>query len=273
MKLLAISLALSSMTAFAGEFGINANTEIKDVPNVENFQVVRTQFLNERRSGFAKSSNNFPTRTARAYDPINKVRYEKAIVGKTYKASIFRGYDYWRYVTVYNVETQAERVSYLPYFEESCHDSSFFMAQWGETRNFKVSMTSSVGAKVGVEGMGLDSSLSITLEQGVAFSAQRRVQAGKGIAAKHYPYKLSDTWKGVTYIQVYDKDARTIGYLQPSYLEDWFGGYPADFELDNQNVGFKVKREIIHTCEGYDANEDPISADDLYLKGEYIRQE
>lgn len=273
MKLLAISLTLSSLAVYGGEFGITSNTEVKDVPNVESFSYVRSHSAINRVQGFTKSTTDFPSKSVRAYDPVNKKRYEKSVAGKTYKASIFRGYDYWRYVTVYNVSTDAERVTYLPYFEENCHDSSFFMAQWGETRTFKVSMTSSVGAKVGIDGLGLESSLSITLEQGVAFSAQRRVQAVKGLAAKHYPYKISDKWKGVTYIQTYNKDTKTYGYLLPSYYDEWFGEYPFNFELDNQNVGFKVKREIIHTCEDYNANEDPISADDLYLKGEYIRQE
>ena len=262
------------MTAFGGEFGITSNTQIKDVPNADNFQNVRTHSAIPRgSSSFAKGVTDFPSKRVRAYDPVNKRRYQKAIAGETFKASMFRGYDYWRYVTVYNVETSAERVSYLPYFEESCHDSSFFMAQWGETRTFKVSLTSSVGAKVGVDGLGFESSVSMSIENGVAFSAQRRVQAVKGIEARHYPYKMSDTWKGVTYIQTYDEDSKTYGYLQPSYYDEWFGEYPAKFELDNQNVGFKVKREVIRTCAGYEADEDPVDADELYLKGQYIRNE
>lgn len=275
MKLLAITLTLTSMTAFGGEFGITNNVETKDVPNVDNFYNVRTEseFYTGPTNSLMKASTDFPSNRVRAYDPVNKRRYQKAIAGKTYKASIFRGYDYWRYVTVYNVSTESERVSYLPYFEESCHDSSFFMAQWGETRTFKVSLTSSVGAKVGVEGLGLESSISMSIENGVAFSAQRRVQAVRGIEARHYPYKMSDTWRGVTYIQTYDKDSGTYGYLQPSYYDEWFGEYPMRFELDNQNVGFKVKRVVSKTCAGYDAEADPVSADELYMKGEFTRSE
>lgn len=263
------------MTAFGGEFGITNNVETKDVPNVDNFYNVRTEseFYTGPTNSLMKASTDFPSNRVRAYDPVNKRRYQKAIAGKTYKASIFRGYDYWRYVTVYNVSTESERVSYLPYFEESCHDSSFFMAQWGETRTFKVSLTSSVGAKVGVEGLGLESSISMSIENGVAFSAQRRVQAVRGIEARHYPYKMSDTWRGVTYIQTYDKDSGTYGYLQPSYYDEWFGEYPMRFELDNQNVGFKVKRVVSKTCAGYDAEADPVSADELYMKGEFTRSE
>jgi hypothetical protein len=246
-----------------------ASIELRDVPQADEFENIPY----ENAISNTKSAAGFPSKKARAYDPINKKWYDKAIAGKTFKANMFRSYDYWRYVTVYNVETSAERVSYLPYFEESCHDSSFFMAQWGETRNFKVSMTSSVGAKVGVDGLGLDASVSISIEQGVAFSASRRVQAVKGIAARHYPYKLSDTWTGVTYIQTYDKDSGTYGYLLPSYYDEWFGEYPYAFKLDNQNVGFKVKREIIKTCEGYSPSDDPISADELYINGEYVREE
>jgi len=269
MNLIVLSTLLFSTLTMGAEFGINEFTQIKDVPNAQNFQNIR--YDNQLDSSFNKGK--FPSKNVRAYDPVNKRHYQKAVAGKAFKASILRDYDYWRYVTVYNIETDAERVSYLPYFEEGCHDSSFFMAQWGETRTFKVSMTSSVGAKVGVEGIGLDASVSISIEQGVAFSASRRVQAVKGIKARHYPYKLSDTWSGVTYIQTYNKDTKTYGYLLPSYYDEWFGEYPYDFELDNQNVGFKVKRDVLKTCAGYDASADPITADEMYINGEYVRSE
>lgn len=264
--LMLLTLAIFVLTLNNDAF---AKIELRDAPSADDMQNIPY----ESALANTKSGSGFPSKRVKAYDPVNKRWYDQAVAGKAYKASMFRSYDYWRYVTVYNVETNAERVSYLPYFEESCHDSSFFMAQWGETRNFKVSMTSSVGAKVGVDGLGLDASVSISIEQGVAFSAQRRVQAVKGIAARHYPYKLSDTWKGVTYIQTYDSDSKTYGYLLPSYYDEWFGEYPYAFELDNQNVGFKVKREVLKTCEGYNEDEDPISADELYMNGEYVRNE
>jgi hypothetical protein len=252
-------------------WGLENSIQRLDVPNAENFENIPYEI--ERDFNKSSMRSSFPSKKVKAYDPVNKKWYDKAVVGKTYEASFIQPYDYWRYVTVYNVTTDAERVSYLPYFEESCHDSSFFMAQWGETRNFKVSITSTVGAKVGIDGLGLDSSISISIEQGVAFSASRRVQAVKGIAARHYPYKLSDTWKGVTFIQTYNKDTGRYGYLLPSLYDEWFGEYPYSFELDNQNVGFKVKREIIKTCDGYSEEEDPITADELYINGEYVRKE
>ena len=154
---------------------------------------------------------------------------------------------HWRYVTVYDVKTEGERLAYLPYFEEDCHDNSQFMAQWGETRSFKVTLKTEVGASIAVGDIGLSSSVSMSIEEGVSFSTSRRVRAVEGIQARHYPYKQSDSWTGVTYIQTYNANKGTYGYLAKSHYDDWFGGYPYSFELDNQNVGFKVKREVIKT--------------------------
>ena len=235
----------------------------KEVPFAKEFRAVvapeHLLFVLPR----GKSGRGFPNKVARAYDPVNKQHYQKVLVGDTYKASIVEDFDYWRYVTVYNVETLAERVAYLPYFEEDCHDASWSMAEWGESRSFKVSLSSSLGAKA----LGLEASVSMSLETGVTFSAARKVQATKGIAARHYPYKLSDEWKGVTYIQVYWADKKQYGYLTSLRgLDHWLVDYPYAFGLDNQNVGFKVKREIIKKCEGYDPSTDPVDSSQLYIR-------
>lgn len=206
--------------------------------------------------------SSMPQDNVAPYDPINKKYYQQAFAGKTYKAPFLAGYDYWRYVTVYNVRTVAERVAYLPYFEEDCHDASWAMAEWGESRSLKVSLGSSLGA----EALGLRASVTMSIESGVTFSASRRIQAVKGIAAKHYPYKLSDVWEGVTYIQVYWKDKNKYGYLtKPLGFNRW-QEYPFPFALDNQNVGFKVKRELTRKCSNYDPEADPVNQSALYIR-------
>jgi hypothetical protein len=226
-----------------------------ELQEFENFEMSYSEVFNKTK-GFKK--------TPRAYDPVNKSSYEKVVVGTTFKASWISSYTHWRYVTVYDVKTEGERLAYLPYFEEDCHDNSQFMAQWGETRSFKVTLKTEVGASIAVGDIGLSSSVSMSIEEGVSFSTSRRVRAVEGIQARHYPYKQSDSWTGVTYIQTYNANKGTYGYLAKSYYEDWFGGYPYAFELDNQNVGFKVKRKILKTCENYNPAKDPILDSEMY---------
>lgn len=214
---------------------------------------------------------SFPSSTARAFDPISKKSYQKSMAGETYKFSFLdskiRGFTHWRYVTVYNVKTTSERVAYLPYFEEECHDSSFFMGQWGESRSMKVTLKTEVGSSVTYAGIGVSASVGMSIEEGVTFSTQRRVQAIEGIHARHYPYKLSDTWTGVTYIQTYNSDSGKYGHIGKSYADDWFGGYPYEFSLDNQNVGLKVKREVLNVCEGYNQSNDPLAESESIVNG------
>lgn len=263
--------AILSTNLFGAEFGNLAGAKAKSVPSSENelvYYEVQKDVLFNSVEGHSKG---FPSNSIRAYDPVDKRYYQKAVVGKTYKNSGLNGlitsYTHWRYVTVYNVETSSERIAYLPYFQEECHDNSVFMGQWGESRSMKVTLKTEVGGSVSYAGLGLSASVGMSIEQGVTFSTQRRIRAVEGLQARHYPYKLSDTWQGVTYIQTYNANNKTYGYLGKSYYNDWFGGYPYEFYLDNQNIGLEVKREVLNVCEGYDPATDPGKDADLLNSG------
>lgn len=245
MKHLILAVLLASTAAHAGFGNLGEAIEL-DVPYLGEYEAIK---------------GGFPNTKVKTYDPVNKKRYEKVVVGETYKASIFDGYDYWRYVTVYNVKTEAERVAYLPYFEEDCHDASQVMAQWDESRTFKVSLSTSVG----LNKLGLNASVTMSVETGVTFSAARRIHATEGIQARHIPYKLSDRWEGVTYIQIYWKDTNELGYLRKLGGFDRFEEYPFPFELDNQNVGFRVKREVLKVCNGYTPENDQTLKSVIYI--------
>ncbi|MCO4753236.1 MAG: hypothetical protein KC478_02085 [Bacteriovoracaceae bacterium] len=245
--------------AYAVGFGNTFHAEYREVPDVENMEVVE---ISEYELFQNTKSRGFPAKVPRAYDPVNNEHYDGVIVGQTYEAGLLDSYDYWRYVTVYNVIQDSERVAYLPYFEEACHDSSFFMAQWGESRSLSVSLSSTIGA----EALGLNASVTMSIEAGVTFSTSRRVQATKGLQARHYPYKLSEQWVGVTYIQTYDKDRNSYGYLKRLGGFDRLKDYPHEFEIDNQNVGFAVKREVVKKCENYDPGEDKVESNALYIR-------
>jgi hypothetical protein len=269
-RLLLVLLSVTfSLNSFAqGGFGDLENAQLRELPkHLENAEMVPMhplEVFGEMQD--TQKGGEFPSSFVRAYDPINKKWYEKSLVGKAYRAGLLQPFHYWRYVTVYNVTTAAERISYLPYFEEDCHDSSAFMAQWGESRSLKVTLKSEVTASVGYEGIGLSSTVGMSIEQGVTFSTARRVKATDGLVARHYPYKQADTWTGKTYIQYYNKRTGEVGYLGQSIADRWFGGYPYDFELNNQNIGFKVKRDIMKECPGYNPDKDETTDMPLYLK-------
>lgn len=255
-NLLILSVLLFSATTQAFTVDENLPIESHNMDGLEHVEVLEHELFE------SSMQKDFPSKRVRAYDPINKEYYQKALVGPTRRATgLLKNYDYWRYVTVYNVEAVSERISYLPYFYEDCHDNSFFMAQWDESRSIRVTFKS----EFGFSELGLSASVGMSLEQGVTFSASRRVRAVEGIQAKHFPYKLSETWRGVTYIQTYNKDTRSYGYLKPSRIESWTNSYPHEFILDNQNVGFRVVREIEKTCAGYDAANDPVNESSLYM--------
>jgi len=257
-------ILLSAPTFIQAANGQEVNPiETKDTPAqlenfIEEFQPEKSH--NKLRDPYR---NAIPSKTWRAYDPINKDWYKKSIVGKTYKSSNpFANYHYWRHITVYNVFSDTEQLSYLPWYEEQCFESSYRMASWQETRSFKVSLSSTVGA----EGLGLKASVSMSIESGVSFSTTRNIMATKGVQARHYPYKYAEEWEGVTYIQTYNKTTKKYGYLAKSATEQIFGGYPYEFYLDNQNMGFQIKREIIKKCDEYQEGSDNTLEMDMYGK-------
>lgn len=259
MKNLSMLLILTTSFSAFGFQDIQGNIEVLDhgLENVENIRVIEQElFESSTEKGFPRSSR------VRAYDPINRVRYDKTIVGPTKRATgFFKDYDYWRYVTVYNSETIKERISYLPYFYEECHDDSWRLGGWDESRSVKVTMKS----ELGIGELGLSASVGVSVEQGVTFSFSRSAKGTAGIEARHFPYKISETWTGVTYIQTYDSKSRSFGFLRPSTFQNMMNSYPHDFELDNQNVGFRAEREVIRTCDGYDPSNDSVSQSDLYF--------
>jgi len=200
------------------------------------------------RSNISGFRSRIMTNNVRAYDPINRKRYRNVILGQVYKSrNVLNGYTHWRYITVYNATRSSERVAYLPTHEEACYDDSFFFAEWGESR----SITVTLDAKAGAEGLGLSASVGMSVSQGTTFSTNRRLKATLGVRAVHIPYKLSTTHRGITYIMVYDSKTRKHKYLTKGAGFDRMIGarYPYRFLLTNQDLGFKVKRKVIETCE------------------------
>ena len=182
-----------------------------------------------------------------AYDPIRHKKYEKVILGPTLKGGMLRNYDYWRYVTVYNVyENADERLPHWPIIQESCHDTGPGFASWSEEVSFSVELSSSV--KIGNLGLGMNVAGSI--RKGVRHQISRRARATWGYQVDHSPHFSSEDWEGVTYVQVYNSKTKEQGFLQPSGIEKGMGTYPYYFRLTNQNHKIKIFREEVQKCTG-----------------------
>jgi len=191
------------------------------------------------------------TSNVSGHDPFTGKMYKNVMLGEVNKTKRFFNNDYthWRYITLFNIEKKNERIGFLPFFHEDCHDDSFLMAEWGESRTFKVTLESQVKA----EQLGISASVGMSISQGTTFSTTRRIKAVNGIEANHYPYSYTETHKGTTYVMVYDKHTGDYDILRPRGFRKFSlsvkGGYPYPYKLDNQNIGFRVKREIIQHCE------------------------
>lgn len=225
LTVLAIILQISSVTA--GTDGVINESTQQDLL-IDSMMDVYTD------------DKSIMTNSVRAYDPINKENYENVILGPVHKKPLFkfgRGFTHFRYVTVYNISQDSERIAYLPSFEEDCHDNSFNMASWSKSNTLQVSLSSTLGAKA----LGLSSSVTASISQGITFSTSRRIKSTLNIKAIHVPYKRSETHTGVTYIQTYNKKTNSYGFLTGRK-------YPISYELNNQNIGMQVKREDVQPC-------------------------
>lgn len=210
------------------------------------------------------AGRKFPAGEVKAFDPINEVSYQAVAVGKPFSKSIMFKTYLARYVTVYDKTRLKERISYLPYHVEQCHDSSFAMASWSESRTISVTLK----AEVGFAQLGFNASIGMSITEGVTMSTNRNIMATAGIEAIHYPMKLSETWEGVTYIQLYDEANDKLLYQAPSRYEEMTESYPYEFYLDNQNVGFMIEREVTGRCDDSSA---PRAIDEqVYIQRSYL---
>ncbi len=196
-------------------------------------------------------------------DPFSGKIYENVMLGKVYKtASFFNNtYTHYRYVTLFEVEKQTERIAYLNSYDEACHDDSFFMAEWSSSKTLTVSLET----KAGFEQLGLSASVGLSVSEGVTFSNARKVKAVKGVEAIHHPYSYKEVHTGITYIMTYNM--KTDEHFVRRYSDFNFAQkrkfrkYPFKYKLDNQNIGFRVQREVISHC-GNTGDEEVESAND-----------
>ena len=61
-----------------------------------------------------------------AVDPISKAKVGAVLLGPVFKAKRGADFDFYRYVTFYNIESRKDRIYSLPVHREQCFDKSEF---------------------------------------------------------------------------------------------------------------------------------------------------
>lgn len=261
-----LHLALLNSSVLAGvaeieEMEIYEENESIFLTNESNYNVYgfiskALQFNSFEKNNVSGVKSKIMTSNVKAFDPFNNVSYTHVLLGEVYKNKnpFKRKYTHYRHVTVYDIEKETERVAYLPTHDEDCHDNSPFMAEWSESKTLTVSLDS----KVGAEGLGLSASVGMSISQGVTYSTSRRIKGVQNVVATHTPMKISETYRGVTYIMGYNSKTKKHFALK---APNRFQSYPYDFQLTNQNLGFRVERKVHEYCEGYRKNDSTKNAD------------
>ncbi len=199
------------------------------------------------------SFNPFPSNDVAAIDPITKKKMDQVLVGPAYKSTNGRAnFDYYRYVTFFDIESRKERIYALPIQHEECHDLSELFASY----SYNYTFTSAVTASISLEGLGL----SAAFTKSRAFTAGRNLRATGKITANHVPYFVKQDWSGQTYIQTYNSKTKKVAFIVKENPEttNWFvkylfpalaqQQYPMPFEAKDAEWTFLIERTILSKC-------------------------
>ena len=197
------------------------------------------------------SRDPFPAGNIVLTDPLSKKAVDRVLVGPAFKAKKGAGFDYYRYVTFYDIERKQERVSSLPVHRQQCFDKSDFFASYSYTYTF----TAAVTASISFEGLGLSS----TMTQSKTLTTGRNVRATGTMVADHTPYMIKQNWYGRTFIQTYTAATGKVALItkETKASNPWFSfffpamtqsQYPMNFEVKDAEWTFAVERTMIEKC-------------------------
>jgi hypothetical protein len=132
-------------------------------------------------------------RELRKVDPLSRQPVDAVLTGPAYKAKRGSDFDYYRYVTYYNVVSYRERFSEWPIQREHCGENSDLFAGWSKS----IAYQHAVNASISVEGLGLGASFTKI----ATVTLSRNVKGyGKNVV-DHVPYMIKENWEGFTYLQ------------------------------------------------------------------------
>ncbi len=260
---LAITLgaALGGLSLIQSSFGDENNGQFGAAPESLDYPA-GTLEANNNQYGAASESFFFQTETEEdpfptnlkiePIDPIDGKKYQQTLVGPAFKVRA-RGakFDYFRYVTMYNVTTRKERIYDLPVQRQECHDQSDYFA----TYSYSYSVSSEVSCGIDIEFVGLNASISTTK----TYTMNRNLRATEWVIADHTPFFVKHNWDGFTFIQTFDSKTGKVDYLRTpqkatSLLHDIFfpltarSAYPMEFSVKNVDWSFLVERTVLSRC-------------------------
>jgi hypothetical protein len=193
----------------------------------------------------------FPDSPIAAVDPLSKEKVDAVLVGPTLKADEGAGFDYYRYVTFYNIDQRKEQITTLPILTEQCSDNSEEFGKY----EYSYSYSASVTATESLDGLGLSETLSKTQ----TLTTTRSVRAVGDIVATHTPYMIKQDWSGRSFIQTYTNRSHKVAFeMQQQEHSSWWmaiffpvlshSEYPMPFDVKNASWTFEVDRVISQRC-------------------------
>ncbi|MBC7386997.1 MAG: hypothetical protein H7301_12660 [Cryobacterium sp.] len=210
---------------------------------------------------YLSRKNPFGTATPAAIDPITKKKYSDVIVGPAFDVRYYSptfetrtdggDFDYYRYVTFYDVERRSERFFPLPIQRQDCFDVSPLFAGY----NWSDTYTCSITAGVTVEGIGLSSTFTAAKTVGNSHNPTPQY----GIVADYIPMMEKQDWEGSTFIQTYNsKTHKTRFITREQKSSAWWvgmffptlehGEYPMPFAVQDADWTFWVDVKVLKRC-------------------------
>jgi hypothetical protein len=238
------SITLVSLTALTMASAGSAATDLAAEKNKE--QLIELNFLS--------SYNPFPKdMVIEPIDPITKKKTDGVSVGPAFRTRAYgSGYDYYRYLTFYNVSYRKERFYELPIQRAQCYETSSLFANYTSSRTY----SATVSASASLEGLGITASMT----ESNTLSTGHGIAATGGIVADYIPYIMFHDWEGRTFVQLYNSKTGEIHLLDKERKQSsWWTfvlfphlaqeAYPSPFEIIGADRTFMVDRKILETCE------------------------
>lgn len=214
-----------------------------------------TQAPHENDDDSVTSSGPFQFVRVKHEDPLTGLPYQKLLLGPAYPIHISgTGFDYYRFVTLYNVTSRKERIYDLPIHRQECHDKSDYFANY----SYSYLVGTEIQASITVEGLGLNS----TIRQTHQYSMIRNLRAVGSMIADHIPYFVKHDWNGRVFVQLLNSSTGETEFLMPGQYDQGRGAwptsnlpravrsqYPLPFSVKNVDWEFEVDRKILAMCD------------------------
>jgi hypothetical protein len=205
-------------------------------------------------SWFESDINPFENQRLSTVDPLTQQKFHKILTGPAYYTRFRMGYDYYRYVTFYNVSIKPERAVEFTIISQSCHDTFERLATMQKSQTYRTE----VKAGISWEGLGLESTMALEERAGMDFNI---AAYPGGYEADHVIYYDNVNWNGFTYIQTYNSDTQKFGWIPKQEREPSLSvfsilfpnlaqhPYPIPFQVKKADRKIRDQIENLRKCD------------------------